>query len=224
MSNLETMLVDSGPLLEATGLAHRVLEPAGPGPYRTVVMLHGRFGDEDAMWIFRRTIPATWLKIAPRALFADPLGGFSWVLQESGVWPEWTAFAPAVTAVTNFLEALPRLYNSDPAHTYLMGFSQGAAAAYATAVRHPGLARAIAGLVGFVPGGMATDRGLEGLRDVPVFTAVGTKDRLVPYEVAMAGVELLRQAGAALEHHEYDTGHKLNGAGQRDLTAWWGRR
>ena len=65
MTSPETILVDSGPLLEATGLVHRVLEPSGPGPYRTAVMPHGRFGDEDAMWLFRRTMPTGWLKSPP---------------------------------------------------------------------------------------------------------------------------------------------------------------
>ena len=78
----------------------------------------------------------------------------------------------------------------------------------------------MAGLVGFVP------QGGDGaaLRGLPVFTAVGTRDPLVPYEQAMQGVNWLREVGAALEHHEYDTGHKLNAAGLRYLTAWWRER
>lgn len=223
MSPLETTLIDDGPLREALGLVHRVLEPRG-GPARTVVMLHGRFGDEDAMWIFKRTMPATWLKIAPRAPFSDPRGGFSWVIQESGVWPDLAAFAPAVAALADFLGALPRVYNSDPQHTYLMGFSQGAALAYATAMRHPGLVQGIAGLVGFVPEGCEQAPEIAGLRDLPVFAAVGKQDPLVPYPIAAASAEVLRAAGADLVYHEYETGHKLNAAGVRDLTAWWADR
>jgi phospholipase/carboxylesterase len=183
-------------------------------------MLHGRFGDEDAMWLFRRTMPAGWLKIAPRAPQPDPRGGHSWALHEDGVWPDLPAFAHATAALTHFLQALPRVYNSDPASTYLLGFSQGAAAAYALAMTQPGLAAAVAGLVGFVP------QGGDGaaLRGLPVFTAVGRRDRFVPYARAMQDVNWLHEVGAALEHHEYDAGHKMTAAGLRDLTAWWRER
>lgn len=223
MSTLDTQLIDSGPLLEATGLVHRVLEPAGPGPYRTVVMLHGRFGNEDAMWVFKRTMPATWLKISPRAPQSDPRGGNSWVIQEKGVWPDSAAFESGADAVLHFLEALPRVYNADPDRLYLMGFSQGAAVSYAAALRRPGLIQAIAGLVGFVPEGCEA-AAAGGLRDLPVFMAAGTEDRLVPIERAETCAAFLRRAGADLEYHAYETGHRLNAAGMTDLSAWWLRR
>ena len=39
-------------------------------------------------------------------------------------------------AVTRFIHALPSLYNADPQQIYLMGFSQGAATAYALSLIH----------------------------------------------------------------------------------------
>ena len=220
----EPVLIDSGPILTEMGLIHSVREPQGPGPYRTVVMLHGRYGNEDVMWIFEKTTPVNWLKIAPRGLLAEPRGGYSWVYQEYGVWPELAAFDTAVTAVTQFLRALPRVYNADPEHLYLMGFSQGAAVSYATAMRQPGIARAIAGLVGFVPEACNTPATLAPLEDLPIFMAVGRDDPLVPYERALGCAATLRQANAELSYHEYDTGHKLNADGFRDLQVWWAAR
>jgi phospholipase/carboxylesterase len=224
MAHEDPQLIDSGPLLTELGLVHKVLEPAGPGPYRTVVMLHGRFGDEDAMWIFKKRTPATWLKIAPRALLADPVGGFSWVYQEYGVWPELAAFATAVTAVAHFLHALPRVYNADPEQIILMGFSQGAAVSYATAMKHPGIAKAIAGLVGFVPESCASPQNLAALQELPIFMAVGLNDPLIPYERSLGCADFLRQAGTQLDYNEYDTGHKLNAQGMRDLQEWMNRQ
>jgi predicted esterase len=34
----------------------------------------------------------------------------------------------------------------------------------------------------------------------------------------------VRAAGAYLEYREYDTRHKLNGAGMRKLKSWWAER
>lgn len=215
------LLIDSGPILTEMGLIHNVLEPAGPGPYRTVVMLHGRYGNEDAMWLFAKTTPVNWLKIAPRGLLAEPRGGFSWVYQEYGVWPDLPVFDTAVSAVARFLLALPRVYNADPDHIYLMGFSQGAAVSYATAMRHPGIARAIAGLVGFVPDACAETGNLAALADLPIFMAVGRADKIIPYERSLGCAATLRHANANLAYNEYDTGHKLNAQGMRDLQHWW---
>jgi phospholipase/carboxylesterase len=217
----EPQLVDNGPALQQSGLIHRVCLPESDGPHKTVVMLHGRSGNEDVMWIFAQTIPADWLIVAPRGIEADPGGSFSWRLRQRDEWPTLEQFDEAVTAVTQFIHALPDLYHADPAQIYLMGFSQGAAAAYATAMRHPGLVQGIAGLVGFIPTNCDSALDDSPLIDLPVFMAVGKRDPLIPPERAAGCAQTLTMAGTNLEYHEYDTGHKLNRAGMLDLSAWW---
>lgn len=218
-STRSPQLVQTGPERFEAGLIYRYLQPDGPGPYPTVVLLHGRFGDEDVMWLFRRVIPRPWLVFAPRAPLAEPGGGFSWHTQPYGEWPELVAFDPAVAALTRFLEALPRLYNADPDRLYPIGFSQGAAVAYATALNRPGITRAIAGLVGFVP--RARPEAIAGrLNGLPVFMAVGEQDPIVPYAEAQRSAEALRHAGVDLEYHEYPAEHKMTAAGLDDLQAW----
>lgn len=223
MQSTQPQLIDEGPLLRETGLVHRVLEPSGPGPYPTVVMLHGRYGNENVMWIFRKTVPLNWLKIAPRAILPDR-GGYSWLLQAGDEWPALPAFDDAVAVVTSFIESLPRVYNADPEFIYLMGFSQGAAVSYATAIRHPHLVQAIAGLVGFVPEDCDTASGYSALRNMPIFMAVGREDERVPYERAEMCHRTLETAGVDLTYREYDTGHKVNSQGLLDLTEWWTTR
>lgn len=222
--NAKPKLINEGPNYATAGLVYRVQEPIGPGPHPTVVMLHGRLGNEDVMWIFQRTLPENWLVVAPRAHLADPDGGYSWYLQPKTVWPPLSEFDEAVTAVVRFIDVLPDLHGADPSQIYLMGFSQGAATSYATAIAYPELVQAIAGLVGFIPEKCGDPAGLTALYNTPVFMAVGKEDPLIPYEKALACANTLRAAGADLEMHEYDTGHKLNAQGIRDLTDWWGDR
>lgn len=212
-------LVQNGPEWFEAGLAYRYEMPDGPGPYPTAVMIHGRLGNEDVMWVFRKVIPRPWLVVAPRAPLAEK-ELFSWYYQPYGVWPDLASFEPAVGALERFILALPRLYNADPDRIYLMGFSQGAAVALATALRRPGLVRGVAGLVGFVP--TATEEEVSGgLEGLPVFLATGTRDETIPYEVAQASLALVRQSGADVEYHEYETGHKLTSAGMQDLRKWF---
>lgn len=216
-------LVDNGSELRETGLVHRVLQPATPGPYPTVVMLHGRKGNEDVTWIFRPTIPRHWLIIAPRAVIAEPSGGYSWMLQQSDDWPTTNDFSPVVDKLQHFLGALPGLYNADADRIYLLGFSQGAAVAISAALAKPTIARGLACLVGFAPAiDGATVAGQ--LDQVPVFVAIGRHDDRIPAEKSWHQVSLLKHAGADVELHEYDTGHKMTAEGMRDLQGWWRAR
>lgn len=223
MSRNDPRLVDGGEALRRAGLVHRVAQPEGEGPFPTVVMLHGRAGKEEVMWVFAPTVPEGWLLVAPRAIVEDPQGGYSWRIRDTEEWPTLTQFDVPVGAIMDFIGALPALYNADPGRIYLMGFSQGAAASYAVALRHPGVVQGIAGLVGFVPmecDDLQTASGLEGL---PVFMAVGAADERIPYSRSLACAQTLNLAGADLEYHEYDMGHRLNVEAMRDLKAWWKR-
>lgn len=217
-------LVDDKVALTTAGLVHRVWEPATNGPHRTMVMLHGRKGNEEVMWVFARAIPANWLIVAPRAITAEPDGGYSWHPRLDDEWPSLEQFDEAVTAVARFIRALPELYDAHPDHIYLMGFSQGAATAYATAIRYPGLVQAIAGLVGFMPTESEAALANAPFDGLPVFMAVGKEDDTIPLSRARATAEALRMGGAWLEYREYDTGHKLNAAGMRKLEKWWAER
>ena len=210
--------------LMAASLLHRVRRSSSPGPHRTCVMLHGRSGDENVMWVFARTLPEDWLLVAPRAIKPDPDGGFAWHPRKPDEWPPLPMFAEAVSAVVQFICELPALYNADPRHIYLMGFSQGAALAYATALQHPGLVQGVAGLVGFVPTETESLVKTKPLADRPVFMAVGQQDPLIPLAIAQASARVLREAGADLDYHAYPTVHKLDLQGMRDLTSWWKER
>jgi phospholipase/carboxylesterase len=213
-------LIDDGPELHEAGLVHRFLMPEGPGPYPTGVLIHGRFGNDEVMWVFRRAMPRPWFLVAPRAIVAERNGSFSWLHQTLDYWPEVTDFNEAVEAMTHFLSYLPRLYNADPDRIYLMGFSQGAAVAITTAIHRPDLIRGIASLVGFAPRANSAD--ISGrLAGKPIFMAAGTEDERIPIDQARRSAELLRQAGSDLRYREYNTGHKMTPEGMKDLQAWW---
>ncbi|MDX1687306.1 MAG: alpha/beta fold hydrolase [Candidatus Promineifilaceae bacterium] len=217
-------LVEKGDDFRRAGLLHRVSAPDGPGPHPTVVMLHGRAGNEDVMWIFARALAPEWLLVAPRAIKEDPAGGYSWRVREQDEWPTLVQFDVAVGAVVDFIHALPELYGADLDHVYLMGFSQGAATSYAVAMRHPHLVQGIAGLVGFVPMECDDVMAAEPLEEMPIFMAVGKEDERIPYSRSLACAHTLQMVGADLDYHEYEMGHRMNAEAMRDLEAWWRSR
>ncbi|MCP5095047.1 MAG: hypothetical protein GY943_05810 [Chloroflexi bacterium] len=215
----KSQLINNGAILAATGLIHRVKKPTDHAPHPTIIMLHGRFGNEDVMWIFAHTLPPDWLVISVRAPLQDR-SGFSWHLM-GNEWPTLAEFDDAATAVSHFIHALPQQYNADPEQIHLMGFSQGAATAFATAIKNPGLVQGIAGLVGFLP--LEADTAVEvlPLEALPIFMAVGKQDPTIPVQLARTSGKKLIAAGANLTYEEFETGHKLNGEGMRKLKDWW---
>lgn len=212
-------LVENGPVFEATKLVHRVLSPEREGPFPTVVMIHGRLGNEDVMWIFARTLPPNFQIISVRAIFEEE-DGYSWN-PPLGRLPTLNEMDDAVTAVTHFIQMLPKVYQADPEQIYLMGFSQGAAASFATAIKNPDLVQGIAALVGFLPEVNDELIDQKPLDSLPVFMAVGAKDDTISLDVSRQSGKALRSAGADLTYEEFQTGHKLNGAGMRQLKSWW---
>ncbi|HEY1408438.1 MAG TPA: alpha/beta fold hydrolase [Promineifilum sp.] len=211
------ILVQDGPELRETGLVHRIYLPGGVAP-ATAVMVHGRKGNEDVMWVFRKAFPRPWLLVAPRAPFVED-EGYSWRPPGGSTWAEWSRLDEGAARLVTFIQALPRVYNSDPSRVYLMGFSQGAAVSFAAALQRPDLVRGIVSLVGFAPdlNAHAHAGPLDGL---PVFMAAGTADDTIPLELARKSADVLRTLGADLEYQEYETGHKLTAQGMKDLTRW----
>lgn len=220
MPENKPILVDD----ETAVLPHRVLKPENPGPHPTVVMIHGYLGNEDVMWIFSQTLPKEWLLVAPRAIVPEQGNSFSWHPRQPDEWPTLPEFDTAVDQLATFISKLPEWYDADPDQIYLMGFSQGAAASFALAIREPERVQGIASLVGFMP--RAVDAAIDAARlaELPVFMAVGTEDDRVPLEIARECGKAVRAMGAFLEYREYNTGHKLNGEGMRKLRQWWTER
>lgn len=240
----EPALVDSGSGLACAGLAHRVLLPgadrsvpcdasdpdegdaaaggeAAPASPPAVVMLHGRGGSEDDTWIFAKTFPKDWIAVAPRGIEEHRGGGRAWVPRERGEWPPLSRFERAAEAVSGLVAALPELYDADPERVFLLGFSQGAATAYASLFANPGLAVGVVGLVGFLPGlarAAVAEQPLDGL---PVLMLVGRHDRFIPRSISQDCARGLRAAGASVDYREYDVGHKVSMQGFKDLRRWW---
>ena len=187
----------------------REKRPEGPGPFRVLLLLHGWTGDENSMEIFTKGLPVNYWLAAPRGIYASALGGYSWYSDQGKTWPWVDDFRPAMEALFELLtpEDFPGAVLEQ---VDVMGFSQGAALAFALAFLYPQRVRNIAGLAGFMPEGgeaLARNQPLSGKR---VFVAHGSLDKLVPVEMGRACVSVLKSAGGEVVYCEAEVGHKLS--------------
>ena len=215
-------LVENGAALDNTGLVHMVAVPESDGPHKCVVMIQGRKGNEEVMWVFAPTLPKEWLVIAPRAIEVED-DGYSWHPFMPYL-PDIDVFDEAVGRLHQFIESLPALYGVDPDGIFLMGFSQGAALAFAYAIRYPDQIQGIAALMGFMPEGYQSILEKQPLARMPVFMAAGKEDDTIPLHESQRSAQTALDAGADLTYGEYETGHKLNRQATRELREWWEAR
>lgn len=198
------------------GFTLRQRIPAGPGPHRLVLMLHGWTGDENVMWIFAARLPPDAWLVAPRGLHPVPGGGYGWTPDVTQANLELDAFRPAVERLlawlrrSNFPGAALDSFD-------VVGFSQGAALGFSLGLLHPRRVRALAGLSGFLPGGAGELAPARPLAGKFAFLAHGRRDETVPVARARQARDLLQQAGADVSYCEDEVGHKLSAACFRSL-------
>jgi phospholipase/carboxylesterase len=197
---------------------YRISKPEGIGPFPVILLLHGWTGDENSMWVFTPRLPANWLLIAPRGLYPAPQGGYAWHTALK-IWPSLEHFQATVDALYQWLTPA-QFPAADFSELHLVGFSQGAALAYAFTLSHPERVASLSALSGFMPEGVVLEPSNRRLTGLPVFITHGTKDLLVPVDRARQAVETFDLAGAHVTYCEHDVGHKLNASCFRGLEAF----
>jgi len=109
-----------------------------------------------------------------------------------------------------------------PAHRIVVaGFSQGAAVALMTGLRHAERLAGIIGMSGYLPlaDKTAAERSAAN-QDTPIFLAHGTHDGVVVLPRATATRDALTALGYPLEWHEYPMEHSVCPQEIADLARW----
>lgn len=207
-------------ILREDGWVFRVQSPATPEPTSPVMLLiHGLSGDENVMWIFTRNLPRNYWLIAPRGPILTS-SGYAWIEKSPSSRPHLLDLSSLAASLMDFLERWKEKNNVTTQAVDIMGFSQGAAIAYALAAFYPGNIHRIIALAGFLPQEDNLPGRYSVLKDKPVYIAHGSKDEIVPVTMAEEAVQVLTACGAAVTYCESETGHKLSTGCLRGLEAF----
>jgi len=224
----------------ASGLVHRVHLPQDFRPgLPLAVMVHGRAGNCSVMWPFAKVFKSLspLVIVAPEAFIADELGGFSWA-HVSAKTREESARSRATKEeiilacdkLEHFLMVAAKLYQTQSDNIIGIGFSQGGAVLSSLALLRPGLLGGVGMLASFVPKVVFEEDLIDSqiqsaeVALPPFFWAHGTKDDVIEIEKARSSRDRLIGAGANVEWHEEEVGHKIGTAGLRALEAWVEKR
>ncbi len=204
--------------------------PRAPSPRPPLlVLLHGIGADEQDLLPLAAELDPRLAVASLRAPYEAKPMGRAWYAIDWLTRPPTSDLAQAEesrAALVALLPGLVREHGTDPARTFLLGFSQGAILSLAVALTAPGLVRGIVLHSGRVLPGLAARAApaadLAG-RDARVLH--GTGDDLIPVSRGREIRDLLAPLlGARLEYREHDAGHGVTAATLADARRWLAAR
>ncbi len=189
-----------------------------------VVLLHGRGADRFDLLSLAQVIAPGAVVVTPEAPHSGlPWGygaGWAWYRYLGGTTPEPESFEASQRALDAFLAELPGRLPVRTGPRVLGGFSQGGTMSVGFALRNPGTVPLALNLSGFFPDHPSVRADAETVRGTRFFWGHGTMDPAIPFEHAVAGRTVLRDAGAELEARDYRMGHAIGDEEAADVRAW----
>lgn len=198
----------------APGWRYEWSAPTGPGP--ALLMLHGTGGEERQMIGLGRALAPGAPLLAPRGRVIE--GGmaryFSRLPGDPFSFPDLRERTDELAA---FVRGATERHAIADRPLVAVGYSNGANAATALMLFHPGLLAGAALLRGMLPAPLPSGLDLTGVR---ALAANGALDPVIPAAMGAELVAALRAGGAQVQEHRAPAGHELTD-GDLDAVARW---
>jgi phospholipase/carboxylesterase len=210
-------------------LAHRVLAPRSPSPKPPLLlMLHGIGADEDDLLPLAPHLDPRFLVVSARAPHVEPPGHRWYAIDWSVMPPRADAdeIARSRDLLARFVEEAIAAHGTDPARTFLLGFSQGAIMSLALLLARPDLVRGVVAHSGRLVRLAGPEASREALSRAEVLLLHGAEDPVIPVEHARTAHEVLAGLlGARCEYREFPgLGHGISQESLDALAAWLSAR
>jgi phospholipase/carboxylesterase len=207
-------------------LIERVLLPrqTAPSAPPLLVLLHGIGADERDLLPLARALDPQFQVASLRAPH-DYVVGYSWFpidFRPGGeVVPDVPAARASLTELVRWLEAAPARLGTDPARTFLLGFSQGAMMSLGALLTAPERLAGVVALSGrFAPALFVPRASPEAIARVPVLAAHGLHDDVLPVAHGRGVRDALATRTTDLTYQEFPIGHEIS-PDELDLVARW---
>jgi len=201
-------------------------QPAGDGPFPTVLTLHGRGANAfDLLGLSPYLCAGKFLMICPQGPLETPIGpeavGYAWYPMSNGGVPDVEAMLSSQKKLQAFLDECLKSYPIDPKKLLVLGFSQGGVMAYSLALTNPERFAALAVLSSWLPKELLPRLNVtDAVQSLPTLVQHGTQDPMIEVARARSSVETLRQLRVPLTFREYPMGHEIGAKSLAELSAW----
>ena len=189
-----------------------------------LVMLHGVGADEHDLLPLAPHLDPRLLVVSVRAPREYPVLGYAWFDIDWSTVPPTYDLAQAEesrAALAALLPALVAEHGTDPARTFLLGFSQGGAMALAVALTRPDLVRGLVVHSGRLIPELRRRAAPAALERLEALVLHGVDDPVIPVERGRELRDFLAPSlGDRLVYAEHDAGHEITPASLEDVAAW----
>ena len=207
-------------------LIHTLYQPAGDGPFPTLLTLHGRGANAfDLLGLAPYLCNGQFMMICPQAPLETPIGpdtfGYAWYPMSNGGVPDVEAMLSSQKKLQGFLAACLESYPIDAKKLVVLGFSQGGVMAYSLALVNPEHFAGLAVLSSWLPQDLLARLHVnDAVQSLPTLVQHGTQDPMIQVDRARSSVEILRQLRLPLTFREYPMGHEIGARSLSELSAW----
>ena len=207
-------------------LIHTLYQPAGDGPFPTLLTLHGRGANAfDLLGLAPYLCGGKFLMICPQGPLETPIGpeavGYAWYPMSNGGAPDVEAMLSQQKKLQAFLDECLKSYPIDPKKLVVLGFSQGGVMAYSLALANPEKFAALAVLSSWLPQELLPRLNVtDAVQSLPTLVQHGTQDSMIEIARARSSVETLRQLRVPLTFREYPMGHEIGARSLAELSTW----
>lgn len=207
-------------------LVHTIYEPAGDGPFPTILTLHGRGANAfDLLGLAPHICSGRFLVICPQGPLETPIApdtmGYAWYPMSLGGPADVAAILSSHKLLKYFLDECLRHYPIDPKKLVVLGFSQGGVMAYSLALANPERFAALAVLSTWLPNEMVAQFEIgSAVQSLPTLVQHGTQDHMIEVGRARDSVEKLRELRVPLTYREYEMGHEIRPRSLLELSTW----
>ena len=207
-------------------LIHTLYQPAGAGPFPSILTLHGRGANAfDLLGLAPYLCAGKFMLICPQAPLETPIGpeavGYAWYPMSSGRMPDVEAMVSSQRKLQAFLDQCSNKYPIDPKKLAVLGFSQGGVMSYSLALPNPQRFAALAVLSSWLPKELLPRLNVtDAAQSLPTLVQHGTQDPMIEVARARSSVETLRELNVPLTFREYPMGHEIGARSLVDLSAW----
>lgn len=207
-------------------LIHTLYQPSGPGPFPTLLTLHGRGANAfDLLGLAPYLCGGRFMVICPQAPLETPIGpesvGYAWYPMSMGGPVDVDTILASRRRLEVFVDECAQSYPIDPQKFGILGFSQGGVMAYSLTLANPKRFTALAVLSSWLPKELLPRIEINAaVQSLPSLVQHGTEDQTIQVDRARSSVEILRQLKVPLTYREYAMGHEIGSKSLADLSAW----
>lgn len=192
-----------------------------------LILLHGYGSNKEDLFSFSEELPDELLIISAEAPFQMAFGSYAWYAINfddiRGKFSDLEQAKKSLDKIAVFIDEIKAKYNTDPAKTFLLGFSQGAILSYSLSFFYPNKVQNVIALSGYINTDLLPEVISKDIK-TNYYCSHGSVDQVLPVEWARNSKPFLDKLGLENVYSEYPVGHGVAPQNFYSFKAWIEKR